>query len=351
MRQAASNRKQGIVMLSFALLFLLKAAWRAFTYYPLLDDFIQYRVYSFFEKPMTDVILRIGLLSSRPFAGLFDVWVWAGFWENLWVAHLLLTALFGVTCFLYYRVLNKYLHCGFLFAVLLGLAPFLSEGTFWISASSRIVVSLFCGAMAAYFAQKYLGQKRLAFLFGFFLFNLLSYGFYEQTAAVSFLLILLIFWQSPGKARGAVLAIPFVNGLIIACFYLFVRTGASLGAGRMALVREDFFWPFSFGPRGNLGGLFCTQQPDHYGRAQRGPRSDVGRGEDFLFPGHSRRFFFAFFISQKDFSKKGMPGSFSGEGFYFWPVFLPFSSCRGRPSPCAAPWLPLWGWPSWPTPR
>jgi hypothetical protein len=41
------------------------------------------------------------------------------------------------------------------------------------------------------------------------------------------------------------LAIPFVNGLIIACFYLFVRTGASLGASRIALVKSDFYHHFT----------------------------------------------------------------------------------------------------------
>jgi hypothetical protein len=111
-------------------------------------------VYSFYQNPISDVILRIGLLSSRPFAGIFDVFVWAKFWDNLSIAMLILTAMYGVACYLFYRILNKYVRCGFLFALLVGLAPFLSEGTYWISASSRIVVSLFCGAVSFGFCKK-----------------------------------------------------------------------------------------------------------------------------------------------------------------------------------------------------
>ena len=226
------------------LLFFLRTGYHLFSYMPLLDDFIQYRVYSFYPDPISDVILRIGLLSSRPLAGIFDVFVWAKFWNCLWLALLLMSVAYAISCCAYWKLFEKYMHSGWLFIILFGLAPFLFEGTYWLSASSRIVVSLGFSAAALWLLDVYLSKKTVGPLVAFAIFHLCSLAFYEQTAAISVVLALFLLWERRGKTKPAVWAIPFINGACVAYFYLFVRTGAGLSAGRIRLVTADFLGHF-----------------------------------------------------------------------------------------------------------
>lgn len=345
MKQAQHVKKQhGLEMICFGLLFLLKAGYHHFTYWPLLDDFIQYRVYSFYENPIKDVIVRIGLLSSRPFAGIFDVFLWAKFWDSLGGALFILTAMYGATCYLFYRILNKYVHCGFLFAVVLGLAPFLAEGTYWISASSRIVVSLFFGAISLYLLQKYIKKKRPGRLLGFFLFNLLSYGFYEQTAALCFVLILFILWKNRAKIRGIVFYIPFINGFIIAFFYLFVRTGAGLGAGRISVVKSNFLDHYA-GVARQIWDVFVVVngQITRYG-IEEGLSLMWSQGRVFYLIAILAAGFFTFFIGRASFFKKPVGMQLLLGGILFLAALSPFFLLKGAVITLrcgVAPWLGL----------
>jgi hypothetical protein len=56
---------------------------------------------------------------------------------------MLILVLYGLSGLFLYRLLNRPFGCGFAFLVLYGLAPFVTEGALWLSASSRVVVSVF----------------------------------------------------------------------------------------------------------------------------------------------------------------------------------------------------------------
>ena len=234
----------------FSALFLLRAGFFGFSYYPMLDDFIQYRVYSFYENPFKDVILRIGLLSSRPLAGFTDVFVISRFWNNLSAAYFLLTLAYITSCLIFHRILSKYLRCGYSFLIFFALAPFLLEGIYWISASSRLVIGLFFAALSALSLDLYFVRKKIHFLLPFAVLNLLSYGLYEQIAILSFLVSVLIIFLNRPKKITSIYLIPLINCAVIGFFYLFVRTGASLSSSRIRLA------PFFSGYSAHISGVF-----------------------------------------------------------------------------------------------
>lgn len=206
----------------------------------MLDDFIQYRVYSFYLNPIQDVIIRIGLLSARPLAGFLDIFFFAKFWGHLRIALIIILALYVLSGIFLYYLANRHFKCGFAFLVVFGLTPFVNEAVYWISASSRIVVSVFFAALCGVLLQYAIDRKKSIYVVFYFLFNLLSYALYEQGIVFSFALCMMILFLNRKKSMRAnksfLWAVPFINGAVIGCFYLFVRTGQSFAVSRAKIV-------------------------------------------------------------------------------------------------------------------
>lgn len=212
---------------------VIKFGFFGFQYFPVLDDYIQYHNYSLYDNLLRDVFQRAGTLCTRPLAGLLDAFLWSRFWGHMGLALLAITVLHVMAVWLLYCVFARTgVPCGRIFLAVCTLYPLLTEGTYWISASSRLVVGLFFAALAAFLLCRYLDGSRAWNLAGFAVCNLISYGFYEQVIAVSCLLALFVLWA--GRRKWHLAAIPLGNLILVGLYYLSCRS-AGVNTARSAL--------------------------------------------------------------------------------------------------------------------
>ncbi len=180
-------------------------------YTPYLDDYIQYIYYPRLENSWQRVYAGgAGVLYTRPLAGLFDLFLWSRFQNDLGVAAGIISILHGMTAVLFYKAFNLCkLKVGAMFLAIYILLPVNVEATYWLSASSRIVVSMFFISLSAYF-----GANKKAVLF--FIFNFISVWFYEQTAILSFVISI---WICLRQDRRRWILLPVASVIFLAIFY------------------------------------------------------------------------------------------------------------------------------------
>jgi len=228
-------------------------------YYPMLDDFIQYRVYTFSDDRLRSVLLALGLLSARPLAGIFDVYFWSSMWGSLNMATAVMFCIFAAAGMIMLAFFRRWWGTGGLvFAVLL-LCPISMEGVFWLSASTRMGPPLLFCALAMLALELRLKKGGRGFFALYVLFALCSYCFYEQMTIVSFLLLLMALYYDK-RARAAEWAAPFAALVPVACCYLFVPSG--MNEGRMKLVTFGADYPQHFmGVMGQIRNVFFNLGP------------------------------------------------------------------------------------------
>lgn len=221
------KRRKLLWFLAVAALFLLKTAYNAFAYYPILDDYIQYISFHFYGHKFRDLILAGGLYAVRPLASLADAFVWSNFWNRLSLLYFIMCCVQFSAWAVFMAAFQKAgIKAGIFFTALFLFLPLGVEGGYWLSASTRIAVPLlFCAAACLLIQQNTKAGACFSMLF-----CLLSFCFYEQTAAVSFLLIL---WTAL-KTNRKRLYVPIVNVLLLVCWYLvFRRTGINAARGEL----------------------------------------------------------------------------------------------------------------------
>lgn len=158
-------------------------------YYPQLDDFIQHHNYSKYPdytgNSIWTLIENTGMFSFRPLAGVLDLTLWTALFPQMIVGVALISLLYAGSAILFYHLLGKFFPCSPLFLVIYTMIPLGFEGTYWMSASTRIVPGLFFTALSAWFFHDYCttGNKKLFWYF--FLSQVISFGFYEQTMILS----------------------------------------------------------------------------------------------------------------------------------------------------------------------
>ncbi len=221
----------------------------SFRYIPYLDDYVQYFYYPSFTDPCHTILLGgPKILFTRPLAGLCDRFLWSLVAHNLGVSLVIISFLYGISGVLFYKTFEYLnLHPSPLFLVFYLLFPLNIEGTYWLSASTRIVVSLFLISLSCFFLIK--NQTLL-----FALFSFVSMWFYEQTALLSvFLGISLSLFSKQPKA----IVSPILNLIILSGFYL-IFGKYSDNADRLALSFSqksfsnigaqvyEFLFPLSF---------------------------------------------------------------------------------------------------------
>ncbi len=196
---------------------ILRMGVCGFKYYPLLDDYIQLVVYPLRDNPF----FELELFRQRPIAALFDIYVWS---RSLNLSFFIITVMHSLSGYFLILVFNR---CGIkadlLFGVIFLLCPLNTEATYWLSASGRIVTSVFLASLSAMLLLKKKGYWLL-----FFVPSLL---FYEQTAVFSFLLILMVVLST--KAWERLCSVVSV-GLLYCAYYLTFSTGGAFG-GRAEL--------------------------------------------------------------------------------------------------------------------
>lgn len=210
-----TNRENNILFYSaFVLITVFKFSFAGFSYTPYLDDYVQYIYYPYFRMPFSDILFGgPGTAYTRPFAAILDIYFWSKFFPAPQLALILLSVLFAASGIIFFIVLKKLnFPANPLFLIIFALLPSASEGTYWISAATRIVPGIFFAALSLYYM---VGGKRLLF----FIFSLLSHGFYEQICILSFCCALLIFLSAPKKYyKEFIIAVS--TAFIIGAYYL-----------------------------------------------------------------------------------------------------------------------------------
>lgn len=200
-----------------------------FRYFPVVDDWIQYISYQSASDLFSRWFIGGGLYATRPLAGLMDLYVWGKI--GLSMSFFIISFVYGLSCYLFLQVFRRHnIRAGLGFVIVYMLLPINIEGTLWLSASTRIVVSLFLISLSLCFVNH-------SFLF--WLFNLLSLFFYEQTAVLSLALSLYFTYKKQIRI------IPIINSLIFALYYAaFSRMGQFGYRSDFAMPSIDFFKDF-----------------------------------------------------------------------------------------------------------
>lgn len=251
-------------ILTFSVLFVLtflRYCYFGLKYYAQLDDYIQYGL----QEASTDrlgYIKHMGLLKSRPLAGVFDEMVWSRFFSRMVIVLLILTVLYVLSAMLFEAVFRRRFGTSILFSVIYLLLPLNFEGAYWISASSRIIPSLFFCSLCFWLLDRYFAlsesesaekdplHKRAAMLVGYVFFGLFAVSFYEQGlllyASLGMLMFLSEFFRSKKKRSVA----SFLFLIPCAAYFLFThfQPESIYYSGRMVLHvpwEEGYFkWMF-----------------------------------------------------------------------------------------------------------
>ena len=199
---------------AFILLTVFKFSFAGFSYIPYLDDYVQYLYYPDFGSPFSEILFGgAGTAFTRPLAALLDIYFWSKFFVFPGAAVILLSVLYSLSAIFFYLSAKELkFTVSPLFLFIYALLPSAVEGTYWISAATRLVPALFFTSVSLYFMIK---NRTLLF----FIFALLSHGFYEQVSILFFCAACLIFLTSPKKyLKEFMLALLSVSA--IAAYYL-----------------------------------------------------------------------------------------------------------------------------------
>ncbi|MBQ8250101.1 MAG: hypothetical protein IJY93_09545 [Clostridia bacterium] len=241
--KADDSRNFLAISLLFALAVVIRAISSGFEYLPILDDSIQYINYQL-NGDSLGIIKAQGLFSSRPLAAVVDLFFVGKMNGCLLAPVILFSAMHGIAGALFMRLFKKIWGTGIAFAVVYSLLPLGVEGTYWLSASSRIVFGLFFAAVAANILEDYIDKGKWWRIVLFSFTALLSYGFYEQILVVSFTLSILQFLRrvrTNKRAFVGLLSLP-----LAAVYFLFTSLNASDSAlgSRISIALPTSRWYF-----------------------------------------------------------------------------------------------------------
>ena len=182
----------------FGLIFV-RYCYYGFEYYYQLDDYIQYHNYMAGGQGFIYLTKKLGLLSARPLAGLCDFFVWTNFYGHMLLAVGIISAMYAASAVFLHKVFSKHFGTGCLFFVIYALMPLGFEGTYWVSASSRVVVGLFFAAISFYCFDAWCDEGRKRSLVLFAVFQFAAFCLYEQILLFSGALTLILMLRN---ARG-----------------------------------------------------------------------------------------------------------------------------------------------------
>lgn len=195
--------------LVFSLVFVRFCCF-GFTYYYQLDDYIQHHNYAARDGTW-DVIRSLGLLGARPLAGILDVTFWSRFFPCMILGILLIALLYAASACLLREVWHRQFGTGWVFLILYSILPLAMEGTYWMSASTRIVCGMFFAAASLRCFDTWCATGKRRALATYAVLQLISYGFYEQTLVFSitatFLVAFLHFQEHRKRSLWALLSL------------------------------------------------------------------------------------------------------------------------------------------------
>ncbi len=215
-------------------------------YFPVLDDYIQYGGYPLYN--LSEVYLGKGTIATRPFASLLDPALWGSFYPDLWVAAAIVCVLFFASAKfigLTFEKLNIHI-TPFLYAVYL-LLPLGFEGTYWLSASTRICVGMFFAALAAFLLAKLIETKKRKFWVPYIITCVLSCGFYESVMIVSCVLQFFVIMSLTKKMKSRIIYLitPVLSGAGMFIYYILAKNIGVMGSRVGGFSIENLWDKFS----------------------------------------------------------------------------------------------------------
>lgn len=234
-----SIKRQNIIfyIIAFILVFM-RFVYYGFEYFPQLDDYIQYYSYRQFLGTIPEIIEKLGLLSARPLAGIMDITLWNFFFNtNMIFGVFIISILYTSSAFILKKAFSNIFTVSNIFIFVYLLLPLGFEGTYWVSASSRIVVGMFFASVGIYFFSALCEKGSIKYIPLFMIFQLISFGFYEQVIVFSitatFLIMLSLFFK---KGKITLFAfLTFVNVGIFAFVTSYFKN-SSLYSSRMEIM-------------------------------------------------------------------------------------------------------------------
>lgn len=204
-------------LLLFALLSLRYLAF-GFQYFPSLDDYIQHGNYA--TGNLWQLIREEGLLTVRPLAHLLDVTLWGQLFDNMILGVLLIALLYAASALFFYQLLSRFFTITPLFLVIYTLLPLGFEGTYWMSASTRVIPGLFFASLSALALDEFYTKGAKKHFFLFLLAQSLCFGFYEQCIILSVTLTAMLFLhhsyeKNPRWYAGLFFVIPCILYFVV----------------------------------------------------------------------------------------------------------------------------------------
>ena len=209
MKSIKLKQENRLYLLLF-LLCVLKFMLFNFSYFPVLDDFIQYDGYRMYDD-LSYVYFGIGTIATRPIASLLDPLFWGAIDGRF--ALFIITLMHFFSCVIFYKTAKKLdIALSPVFGVIYLTVPVMAESAYWLSASTRVVTGLLFSSGSFYFLAKHIKNGKKSEIFAFWLLSFLSCGFYESALAFSSagMLILMFYFRKKIKKKW-IFIIPFAN--------------------------------------------------------------------------------------------------------------------------------------------
>ena len=222
-------------------LLILRASAYGYEYFPQLDDYIQYWYYPGFDS-FAALCKKTGLLASRPLAGIMDYFVWSRLPSMTCVV--ILCVLFAVSAVIFREVLRRYYDVSPLFLVIMTLLPLGMEGTYWLSASTRVIVGMFFASLAVAVFAKWLDDSTVPRLIMFVVLMIVPYGFYEQAGVLSAAMVFIMaYWERRRKLTRGIFSLWAVIAAALSLLVtrLFSMKGSPYSSRTDYAVEEGLF--------------------------------------------------------------------------------------------------------------
>ena len=241
------KKEEFAVWTAFFLLCLLRFSYYGFRYFPQLDDYIQYHNYAYGKDfaGLWQMVQTLGLFGARPLAGLSDLYIWSAFWECPYVAVALLTLLYSLSAWFFRCVFSRYFQTGCLFYVIYLLLPLNFEGTWWLSASTRICTGLFFASLSAFLFVRFCARPRVLTAVSQIAVQIAACCFYEQILILSCVTLLLLWVLERKKGRRTLLAPASACGsavLYLLCIWIFKDSPLYGNRGALMLPVSRYYF-------------------------------------------------------------------------------------------------------------
>lgn len=240
------------VLMAFVLfgLIMIRYCYYGFTYNIQLDDYIQYHNFNAFYPDRLEHLIKIGSFSARPLAGLTDVFVWSNFYSNMIAAVAILSAMYAVSGVLLHAVFRRRFGTGSVFYVVYALLPLGFEGSYWVSASSRILVGLFFAAISLLAFDNWCLRGKKIQLVLFAVFQFIAFCYYEQivlfSVAATLVVMLAVSKSERKRAQGGWLFLA--AGLCYLVITKLAPSGVYEGRSELFLPTKEHYDVLVFKP-------------------------------------------------------------------------------------------------------